>query len=291
VSKVKEDEARYNAQAEAQKAKIEELRKKLAEANKNYAVAKASKEISEWSQARLEKNIEELRESKERCFEKSLDCVKNLKNSFAKVGAYSSEENFIRGDPRGVIEWISGEAEAFDEILSDHRDICAFFGARGIAAILEKAGCDHVKATAQAEAAFSIDDTKNPSAEATLVGGKFYSDVWVNGGRELANKIIKKNEKDTHDARDEARRAEEAAERERRMGIVFLILASVLTLWLRTNSLPTTAEPSPLPEPYNPVADPEMKEALDIIGIANSIIDEVVDKLLNEATEKILSEE
>jgi hypothetical protein len=62
-------------------------------------------------------------------------------------------------------------------------------------------------------------------------------------------------------------------------------------LWLRTNSLPTTAELSPLPEPYNPVTDPEMKEALDIIGIANSIIDEVVDKLLNEAAEKILREE
>jgi hypothetical protein len=34
-----------------------------------------------------------------------------------------------------------------------------------------------VKAAAQAEAAFSIKDTKDPSAEATLVGGKFYSDV------------------------------------------------------------------------------------------------------------------
>jgi hypothetical protein len=62
-------------------------------------------------------------------------------------------------------------------------------------------------------------------------------------------------------------------------------------LLLQTNSLPITTELSPLPEPYNPLADPEMKEALDIIGIANSIIDEVVDKLLNEATEKILSEE
>jgi hypothetical protein len=147
--------------------------------------------------------------------------VKNLKNNFAKVGAYSSEENFIRGDPEGVIEWISGETKAFKEILSDRGDICAFSSARGIAAILEKAGCDHVKATAQAEAAFSIDDTKDPSAEATLVGGKFYSDVWVNGGRELANKIIKTNEKDTHDAREEARRAEEAAERGRHIGIVF----------------------------------------------------------------------
>jgi hypothetical protein len=53
------------------------------------------------------------------------------------------------------------------------------------------------------------------------VGGKFYSDVWVNGGQELANKIIKKNEKETHEAREEARRVEEAAERERRIGIVF----------------------------------------------------------------------
>jgi hypothetical protein len=33
-----------------------------------------------------------------------------------------------------------------------------------------------------------------------------------------------------------------------------------------------------------------MKEALDVISITNSIIDEVVDKLLNEATEKILRE-
>jgi hypothetical protein len=136
-------------------------------------------------------------------------------------GGYSSEENFIRGDPEGVIEWISWEAKAFKEILSDRGGICAFYDARGIVAILEKAGCDHVKATTQTEATFSINDTKDPSAEATLVGGKFYSDVWVNGGRELANEIIKKNEKDTHEAREEARRAEEAPERERSIGIGF----------------------------------------------------------------------
>ena len=68
-----------------------------------------------------------------------MDCVRKLKTSFAKVGAYSSEENFIRGDPEGVIDWISGEVKAFKEILSDHGDICAFAGARGVAAILEKA--------------------------------------------------------------------------------------------------------------------------------------------------------
>jgi hypothetical protein len=73
---------------------------------------------------------------------------------------------------------------------------------------------------AQTEAAFSIDDTKDPLAEATLMGGKFYNDVWVNDGREMTQ-IIKKSEKDTHDARVEAIQAEEAAEREKRIGIIF----------------------------------------------------------------------
>jgi hypothetical protein len=129
MDKVMEGEAKFNAQSEAHKAEIEDIRKKLAEANENFALAKASQEISEWSNARLEKNVEEIHESKERCFEKSLDCVRKLKNSFAKVGAYSFEENFIRGDPEGVTDWISGEAEAFEEILSYRGDICAFTGA------------------------------------------------------------------------------------------------------------------------------------------------------------------
>jgi hypothetical protein len=126
--------------------------------------------------------------------------VKKIKASFANVGAYSTKENFIRGDPEGVIEWISGEAETFKQILSDRGDVCTFSGAWGISAILEKAGCDHIKTMAQTEDAFSRDDTKDPLAEATLMGGKFYNDVWVNGGREMAHEIIKKSEKDTHDA-------------------------------------------------------------------------------------------
>jgi hypothetical protein len=46
-----------------------------------------------------------------------------------------------------------------------------------------------------------------------------------------------------------------------------------------------------VPEPYNPLANPVMKEALDIMSVANSIVDKVVDKLLNEAAEKILKED
>jgi hypothetical protein len=226
VNKVKEDEASFKAQAEIQKNKIEDLQKQLAEAKEKCGLAEANRDISEYWKNYLEKTVEELRASKERCFEKSLGCVEKIKASFANVGAYSYKDNFIRGDPEGVIEWISGEAEAFEEILSDRGDVCAFSGARGISAILEKAGCNHVKTLAQAEAAFFVDDTKYPSAEASLMGGKFYNDIWINGGQEMAHELMKKSEKDIHDARVEAKQDEEAAECERRLSIVSWPLAS-----------------------------------------------------------------
>jgi hypothetical protein len=65
-----------------------------------------------------------------------------------------------------------------------------------------------------------VDNTKDPSAEVTLLGGKFYSNVWMEGDRELVAEAINKNDKETHEAREEARRAEEAAERTRRIGIL-----------------------------------------------------------------------
>jgi hypothetical protein len=145
--------------------------------------------------------------------------VKKMKTSFANVGAYSNEDNFIRGDPEGSIEWISGEAEAFEEILSDRGDVCAFSGGRGVATVLEKAGCNHIKTLAQAKAAFFVDDTKDPSAEASLICGKFFTNIWENDGREMAHEIMKKSEKDIHDAREATKEAEKVAELERQIGI------------------------------------------------------------------------
>jgi hypothetical protein len=103
--------------------------------------------------------------------------------------------------------------------LNGRGDICAFSGARGIATILERRGCDHVKSLAQAEAALSSEDIKDPSAEASLVGGKFFTDIWENGGREMAQEIIRKSEKDIHNARNVAVAAEKSADLERRIGI------------------------------------------------------------------------
>jgi hypothetical protein len=148
-----------------------------------------------------------------------MKCVETIKTSFTSVGAFLNESNFVLGDPEGPIDWINGEAEAFEEILSGREDICAFSGARGMATILERRGCDHVKSLAQTEATLSTEDIKDPSAEASLVGGKFFTDIWENGGREMAQEIIRRSEKGIHNARKVAEAAEKSADLERRIGI------------------------------------------------------------------------
>jgi hypothetical protein len=177
VDKIKENEATSKAQAEAQKQEIEGLRRKLARAKEERILEETKRELSDQWANYLEGNVEELRASKKRSYDKSIECVKKIKTSFASVGAFSSEENFTWGNPEGPIEWINHEAEAFEEILNSHGDICAFSGARGIATILERKGCEHVKTLAQSEAALSFEDIKDPSAEASMVGGKFFTDL------------------------------------------------------------------------------------------------------------------
>jgi hypothetical protein len=98
-------------------------------------------------------------------------------------------------------------------------NICAFTGARGIATVLERKGYEHVKSLAQSETALSFEDIKDPSTEASMVGGKFFTDIWDNGGREMAQEIIQKSEKGIHDARKVADAAEKSAEPEGQIGI------------------------------------------------------------------------
>jgi predicted RNase H-like nuclease (RuvC/YqgF family) len=57
VDKIKEDEAAFKAQAEAQKREIEDLRKQLAEAKEKCTVEEAKREISEQWANHLEKML------------------------------------------------------------------------------------------------------------------------------------------------------------------------------------------------------------------------------------------
>jgi hypothetical protein len=53
----------------------------------------------------------------------------------------------------------------------------------------------------------------------------------------------------------------------------------------------TTAELSPPPELFEPLAEAEAKESTEIISMTETIMDEVVTQLLTEATDKVLREE
>jgi hypothetical protein len=124
VEMLKSSEAKMSTQVEAHKAEVQELKRKVVEATENFEVEVVNHEICEIERSRAQKNVDELRAGKEKCYEISMECAKNLKNSFSKVGAFSCEQKFIRGDPDGVIQWISGEEKAFEEILSDRGFLC-----------------------------------------------------------------------------------------------------------------------------------------------------------------------
>jgi hypothetical protein len=104
---------------------VQELEKKVVEATENFNVELTKHEICEIEQSRAQWNVDELRATKEKCYDMAMERAKNLKNIFSKVGAFSSEQKFICGDPNGVIQRIKGEAEAFEEILSGRGDFCA----------------------------------------------------------------------------------------------------------------------------------------------------------------------
>jgi restriction endonuclease S subunit len=169
VERLKSSEARLSVQDKTHEAEMQELKKKVIEATENFKVEEVKHEICEIKRSREQKNVYELRAAKEKCYEIAMECAKSLKISFSKVGAFSSQQKFIRGSPDEIIQWINGEVEAFEEILSDRGDFCAFPGACRAASILEKAGCDHAKAVAQLDFAFSTDDVRNPSGEATTL--------------------------------------------------------------------------------------------------------------------------
>jgi hypothetical protein len=89
--------------------------------------------------------------------------------------------------------------------------------------LLEKVGCEHAKAVTQLEFLVSANDIRNPSTKVATLSGKFYSEVWLKSGQEITNEAIRKNEKETHAALEEASKAEEAAERARLIGIFIVI--------------------------------------------------------------------
>ena len=72
---------------------MQELKKKVAEATENFNVEVVKHEICEIERSRTQKTVDELCAAKEKCYETAMECAKNLKNNFSKVGAFFLSKN------------------------------------------------------------------------------------------------------------------------------------------------------------------------------------------------------
>ena len=114
----------------------------------------------------------------------------------------------------------------------------------------------------------------------------------MTGGREIADEAIKQSEEDSHLASEEARKAKEARERERHIcTFVIFQLRKYFSFVSDKNLYFGAVDLSPPSEPYDLDTDPALKGTFDEIKIVNAAIDEVVEKLLNEAAERVLKED
>jgi hypothetical protein len=79
VERLKSSEAKMSAQAEAHKAEVQELKRKVVEATEKFEVEVVKHEICEIKRSRAQKNADELHMGKKKCYEISMECAKNLK--------------------------------------------------------------------------------------------------------------------------------------------------------------------------------------------------------------------
>ena len=112
-----------------------------------------------------------------------------------------------------------------------------------------------------------------------MIGGKFFTDIWDNGGREMAQEIIQKSEKGIHDARKVAEAAEKSTEPEGQIGINYWF-SLYCNFWFQTlftvcNS--NIAVSSPPSEPAEASPGPHSKGDDEIRQMAEAIMDKVVD--------------
>jgi hypothetical protein len=64
----------------------------------------------------------------------------------------------------------------------------------GAISLLEKADCKHAKSVIQPMFKVSANDIKDPSPKDVELGGNFYSDIWLVGGRQMMNEVVKDSE-------------------------------------------------------------------------------------------------
>jgi hypothetical protein len=109
-----------------------------------------------------------------------------LKSIFNSVGAASEETSLSAEDIPGALECIEKEVDVLDEVITGHGDFCALVASRGIAVAFIKVGCNHERVVNRPNFNLSSSDLVDVPTEAQSIGNKFITQIWANGGRELA---------------------------------------------------------------------------------------------------------
>jgi hypothetical protein len=157
----------------------------------------------------VQKNVEELRQAKEECYNVAMQCSDKLKMLLlVLVHSRLSEISFVV-TPRVSSNGLTVKLKHLAKLLLAGGFLC-LRRRSGAVSLLENAGCEHAKAVIQPD--FLV------SAEATVVSEKLYSEVWKNGDREIEDEAIRQSKEESHLAAEEARKAEEVTECERRIG-------------------------------------------------------------------------
>jgi predicted RNase H-like nuclease (RuvC/YqgF family) len=73
VDRLKSNEAKLAAQVEAHKVEVQELNRKVAEGTEKFEVEVVKHEICQIERLRAQKNVDELRAAKEKCYEISME--------------------------------------------------------------------------------------------------------------------------------------------------------------------------------------------------------------------------
>jgi hypothetical protein len=185
------------AELQAKNARLNEelLKAQTTLKEKSEHFEQETKELQAKSEAEAKKNTklqESLKDLRNKCSEFATCCMDRLKGIFSSVGASSEEIAPSDEDIPKTFEHIENEVDALDEVISGHGDFCALLASRGTATAFLKAECTHAKTVNKPNFSLSPSDLVNIPGEARSIGNRFITQIWANGGRELAGDKARK---------------------------------------------------------------------------------------------------
>jgi hypothetical protein len=126
------------------------------------------------------------KELQEKCLSFGSRCMQRLRGVFHSVGASSSKFTPSAENLPRTLEYIKGEVDALDEVISGHADFCALVASQGTAAAFLKAGCTHGNIVNRPNFSLSASDLIDIPSLARSIGNRFMTQIWVSGGRKMA---------------------------------------------------------------------------------------------------------